>query len=133
MDAEEKTKKTDFAPLEQRAGTTLHSSIKEYYEAFWFMDIGGRFREHRIALNPVIPGMEAAELEQMLLGGPFGSGYIAAHGGSLRHVPIGIHHPSDLLLVVDNANGDIAIEDWERGTFEVIAKDLAELVGELQC
>src|SRR5271166_5882052 len=70
----EKATKAVFATLEERAGATLHSSIKEYYDAFWFMDMGGRFREHRIELDPVIPGVETADLATMLLGGRFGSG-----------------------------------------------------------
>ena len=125
----------DFSEIERRAGVMLHPSIKDYYNAFWFLEMGGKLRTGNATLDPVRPGVGLADLEAKLFGGDYGgfrtAGYVAAHGGELRHVPIGLHHPSDLMLVVDNTNGEVAVEDHETGTFRVVAQGLAELISEL--
>jgi hypothetical protein len=113
----------------------LHPSIKAYYNAFWFLDMGGNFGAGSVTLDAVRPGVGLADLEAKLFGADYGglrtTGYIAAHDDELRHVPIGLHHPSDLILVVDNTNGTVAVEDHETGTFQIIAPGLAELIAEL--
>ena len=130
-----KSEQSDFAEIERRAGVTLHVSIKEYYNAFWFLDMGGKFRAGSATLDPVRPGVGLADLEAKLFGADYGdfrtTGYIAAHNGELRHVPIGLHHPGDLLLAVDNTSGAIAVEDHQTGKFQVITAGLAELISEL--
>jgi hypothetical protein len=130
-----KTEASDFAEIERRAGTTLHPSIKQYYNSFWFLGMGGKFREGRVTLDSVRPGIGLADLEAKLFGADYGSfrtaGYLVAHGGELRYVPIGLHHPDDLLLVMNNSDGTIAVEDHESGTMSVIAGGLAELISEL--
>jgi len=35
-------------------------------------------------------------------------------------------------VVVDNASGEVSIEDWERGTFEPLALSLSELIRRLE-
>lgn len=130
-----KSEVSDFSEIERRASVSLHSSIKDYYNAYWFLEFGGKYRAGSVSLDPVKPGVGLTELEDKLFGRTYGayhvSGYITTHGGQLRHVPIGLHHGDDLLLVVDNASGEIAVEDHERGSFEVIAGGLAELIAGL--
>lgn len=130
-----KSEEYDFTEIERRAGVALHPSIKDYYNAFWFLEMGGKLRTGNATLDPVRPGVGLADLEAKLFGADYGgfrtTGYVAAHNGKLRHVPIGLHHPSDLLLVVDNTNGTVAVEDHETGTFQVVAPGLAELISEL--
>lgn len=127
---------TDLSELERRAGSVIHPSIKDYFNTFWFMAMGGRFADARVTLDPVVPGRDLADLEQRLFGADYGpykvSGYLATHGGVLRHIPIGLHHPDDLLLVVDNATGEVLVEDHERGTFTPLAPGLAELIAGLR-
>jgi SecY interacting protein Syd len=132
----EKAEMADFSDIERRLGTTLHPSLVGYYNAYWFMEMGGRLGPHGITLDPVVPGRELSDFEEKLFGGQYGhyrtTGYLAEHGGVLSHVPIGLHHPSDLMLVVENTMGAVAIEDHERGTFEPIAVDLADLIARLE-
>ena len=47
------------------------------------------------------------------------------------HVPIGLDNQSSLQVVVNNRNGEVAIEDWETGRFEKIADSLDDLLARL--
>ncbi len=131
-----KLTESDFTEIELRAGVSLHPSIKQYYNAYWFLGLGGKFRERNVTLDPVRPGVDLADFEAKIFGAKYGSfcttGYLAAHEGELRHVPIGLHQPDDLLLVVNNSDGTVAVEDHESGTVMVIAGSLAELILELR-
>ena len=88
------------------------------------------------SLDPVVPGRELQDFERKLFGATYEhcrtTGYVAEHGGVPSHLPVGSPHPSDLLLVIDNTTGEVAVEDHERGTFEMIAGGLAELIAGLR-
>jgi SecY interacting protein Syd len=129
---QEKLEQSDFGKIERKAKTELHSSVKDYYNAYWFLTLAGKIGEHFVSLNPVIPKVALKELEKTLFGAVYGpyrtSGYIEAHGGVLTQVPIGLHSPSDLVVVVDNRTGAVCVEDHETDRLETIAASLAELI-----
>ena len=114
----------DFSDTEKKLAVQLHHSIKEYYNSYWFFDLAGSYLEYGIELNPVIPGIEVRDFYTSL------QGYKEAHHNELKNIPIGIES-NGLLVVVDNENGQVKIEDYERGSFEVISKSLAELISML--
>lgn len=117
---------SDLAPIESQLGTSLHPSVKEYVNCFWFCSLGGTFRSRAIQLDPVLPGISPADFEDRVLG------YCRVHGGRLRHVPIGLEADRGLLLVVDNSTGEIMVEDAEVGELQVLAGGLAELISGLE-
>lgn len=103
----------------------LHPSLDAYFNAWWFAALEGRLGDYGITLLPVLPGRE---LDTFLAQA---RGYAEAHDGRLDHVPIGIEFDG-LQVVVDNRTGEVAIEDWERGTFTVIAAGLEDLIARLE-
>jgi Syd protein (SUKH-2) len=103
----------------------LHPSIDAYFNSWWFCSMEGGFGGRGITLMPVMPGIE---LDSFLLQA---RGYARAHDGVLDHVPIGVDFEG-LLVVVDNHAGNIAIEDWERGRFDVLTDRLSNLISGLQ-
>ncbi|MDM5155407.1 SecY-interacting protein Syd [Bacillus sp. DX1.1] len=114
----------DFSDIEKNLEIQLHHSIKEYYNSYWFLDLAGSYLEYNLELNPVIPGIELRDFYITL------QGYKKAHHNELKNTPIGIEC-NGLLVVVDNENGQVKIEDYERGSFEVISNSLAELISVL--
>lgn len=114
----------DFSDIEKKLAVQLHHSIKEYYNSYWFFDLAGSYLEYEIELNSVIPGIEVRDFYISL------QGYKKAHHNELKNIPIGIES-NGLLVVVDNENGQVKIEDYERGSFEVISKSLVELISML--
>ncbi|MBC6972201.1 SecY-interacting protein Syd [Bacillus sp. Xin] len=114
----------DFSNIERELAIQFHHSIKEYYNSYWFLDLAGNYLEHNLELNSVIPGIELRDFYTSL------QGYKKAHHNELKNIPIGIEC-NGLLIVVDNENGQVNIEDYERGSFEVISNSLAELISML--
>ncbi|WP_336047114.1 hypothetical protein [Solibacillus ferritrahens] len=58
-------------------------------------------------------------------------GYKKNHGDSLEKIPIGIEG-NGLLVVIENNSGIIQLEDFERCTFDNIADNIQELIGNLR-
>ncbi|PEY43927.1 SecY interacting protein Syd [Bacillus cereus] len=114
----------DFSDIERELVIELHHSIKEYYNSYWFLDLAGNYLEYNLELNSVIPGIELRDFYISL------QGYKKAHHNELKNIPIGIEC-NGLLVVVDNENGQVKIEDYERGSIEVISNSLAELISML--
>lgn len=103
----------------------LHPSVDAYFNSWWFAALEGQLGRYGITMMPVLPGIE---LNNLLLQA---RGYAQAHGGRLDHVPLGVEF-NGLQVVVDNDTGEVAIEDYERGTFETIATSLAALIERLE-
>lgn len=103
----------------------FHPSIDAYFNSWWFGSMAGGFADRGLTLIPVMPGIE---LDSFLADA---RGYAEAHGGLLDHVPIGVEF-NGLQVVVDNRTGSVAIEDWERGTFDIFSDRLSDLIARLQ-
>lgn len=121
----EMTVSLDFTNLENEFNIKLHKSIVEYFNSYWFADLDGFYQEYYIALEPVLPNREIRSFRELL------NGYKENHGDSLKKIPIGIEG-NGLLLVIENDSGIIQLEDFERGTFEYIAENISELIGNLR-
>ncbi|MRX72851.1 SecY-interacting protein Syd [Bacillus lacus] len=117
----EKTLSQDFTSLENEFDIKLHKSIVEYFNSYWFADLDGFYKEHYIALKPVLPKSEISSFRESL------KGYKENHGNSLKKIPIGIEG-NGLLVVIENKSGIIQLEDFERGTYEHIAENMQELI-----
>ena len=63
----------------------------------------------------------------MSLGMCIGIGAGTAFGAAFNNIPIGMGF-NGLLVVVDNENGQVKLEAYESGSFEVICDSLAELI-----
>ncbi|CAI8760470.1 MULTISPECIES: SecY-interacting protein Syd [Bacillus] len=114
----------DFSVIEKKLAIQLHHSIKEYYNSYCFFDLAGSYLEYNLELNPVIPGIELRDFYITL------QGYKKSHHNELKNIPIGMEC-NGLLVVVDNENGQVKIEDYEKGSLEVISNSLAELISML--
>lgn len=68
-------------------GIQLYNSIKEYYNSYWFLDLGGNYLGYDFELNPVIPGIELHDFYVSL------QGYRGAHDNQLNNIPIGMEFP----------------------------------------
>ncbi len=100
----------------------LHESIHRWFNSWWFCACEGPVAGYMLVLEPVAPGVE---LDSFLTKA---RGYAAVHGGVLDRVPIGIDSASSLQVVVDNHDGSVGIEDWERGTITNLAPSLEALL-----
>ncbi|BFH16751.1 SecY-interacting protein Syd [Paenibacillus melissococcoides] len=54
----EKEMQEDFEAIEANIDLHLHSSIKEYFNSFWFLNLQGFYNSKLIILEPVQPGMD---------------------------------------------------------------------------
>jgi len=113
-----KSEMFDLSELEKNANIQVHESIKAFLNAWWFGFLSVKFLDFRFDIDPIIPGnYKAAFLQQLL-------GYRSAHQGHLDHMPIGIEMDRDLLLIVRNSSGEICVEDFDAGTYQVICESL---------
>lgn len=115
----------DFTSLEDEFDIKLHKTIVDYFNSYWFADLDGFYKEHYITLEHVLPITEISSFRDSL------KGYKENHGNSLKNIPIGIEG-NGLLVVIENDSGIIQLEDFERGTFVPIAKNIQELIGNLR-
>jgi hypothetical protein len=74
-----------------------------------------------LQLQPVHPGIETKGFLVKLLG------YRDAHDGLMDHVPIGTER-NGLLVVVSSQDGQVKLEDYERGALHPLAVSLPELI-----
>lgn len=79
----EKNKKNDLMQIEEKFGIRLHTSIRDYFNSYWFAEIDGFICTHYIRLEPVLPNIEFDSFEGNL------EGYINNHN-KIDKVPIGI-------------------------------------------
>jgi hypothetical protein len=115
----------DFKSLEEEFETIFHSSIIDYFNSYWFADLDGFFKKHYIKLEPVLPNTEINSFRESM------EGYKLNHGDRLENIPIGIEG-NGLLVVIENNSGRVQLEDFERGSFEVIADNIQELMVNLR-
>ncbi|NJJ42434.1 SecY-interacting protein Syd [Paenibacillus sp. 7028] len=115
----------DFKSLEENLGIRIHPSVIEYFNSYWFVDLDGFIKDHYIKLESVLPKADIESYRNMLMG------YKNNHNNKLEHIPIGIEG-NGLIVVVDNENGSVKLEDFERNSFEVISEGIKQLITTLR-
>lgn len=122
----EKKSISDFKEIEETLEIKLRGEIKEYFNSYWFAELAGFYKGFNIILEPVLPGIEINNFVVQLIG------YKGAHEGKLDNILIGLEVENNYLVVVDNLNGNIKLEDYESGNYEVIAKSLEDLISNIK-
>lgn len=121
-----KIKCHDLSDLETSFNCAFHQDLKDYFNSFWFCELGGFFKEYSIQLEPVFPGIEFEDFEMNL------EGYKSVHNNQLDHIPIGFETNQNLLVVVENSTGVVKLEDSETGKFKSLSRNLAALIHEME-
>ncbi|MBC6972209.1 SecY-interacting protein Syd [Bacillus sp. Xin] len=115
----------DFIHLEQEMDVQFHQTVIMYINSYWFAELNGFYRNYYIELEVVLPNIELNSFTERL------KGYKANHQDRLNHIPIGIEG-NGMLVVIDNENGKVKLEDFERGSFETISENIQELISNLR-
>ncbi|WP_410983405.1 SecY-interacting protein Syd [Bacillus cereus] len=115
----------DFIHLEQEMDVQFHQTVIMYFNSYWFAELNGFYRNYYIELEVVLPNIELNSFTERL------KGYKANHQERLNHIPIGIEG-NGMLVVIDNENGKVKLEDFERGSFETISENIQELISNLR-
>ncbi|MGE7184023.1 SecY-interacting protein Syd [Peribacillus sp. NPDC006672] len=121
----EKTTLHDFKQLEEILEVVFHKSIVEYFNSYWFADLDGYTNDSYIKLEAVLPNIKCDSFRGAL------EGYKTNHNKRLDNIPLGIEG-NGLLVVVDNENGRVKLEDFERNSFEVISESIEALISKLR-
>lgn len=121
----EKREFHDLKTLEEALDTRIHPSIIEYFNAYWFVDLEGFIQDHNVNLESVQPGKFVQSFRDLLIG------YKNNHDSKLAHIPIGIEGDG-LIVVVDNEDGSVKFEDFERNSYEVLSESLEQLISTLR-
>jgi SecY interacting protein Syd len=121
----EKNDYSDFKCLEEDLGVKLHQAVTEYFNAYWFIDLDGFIKHHYIKLESSLPGAGIDSYISLV------KGYKANHNNRLENIPLGIEG-NGLIVVVDNKDGSVKLEDFERSSFEVISLSIEELITTLR-
>lgn len=122
----EKVNLEDFSEIEKVLGLKIHSSIKEYFNSYWFLNLQGFYGSRLVNLEPVEPGKCVLEFFQAM------KQYEENNGRELRYIQIGFISPEDMTISVDNKTGQIFLEDFETEENEVLANSLVELINNLK-
>ncbi len=117
----EKKEIYEFSSLEEKLGIRMHVSVIEYFNSYWFADLDGFITDHYIKLESVQQTTDIESYFNLLVG------YKHNHDNKLEHIPIGIEG-NGLIVVVDNQNGLVKLEDFERKSFEVISEGIEQLI-----
>ncbi|MFS0889871.1 SecY-interacting protein Syd [Peribacillus frigoritolerans] len=121
----EKTTSHDLKELEENLGVGFHKSIIEYFNSYWFANLDGFLNDFYIKLDGVLPNFEFDSFRGTL------EGYKSNHNNRLENIPLGIEG-NGLLVVIDNENGKVKLEDFERNSFEVISESIEALISKLR-
>lgn len=118
----EKTSVHDLGPLERRFGISFHSSIFEYFNSYWFLQLGGQLDRRSIELMPVVPGLELDQFTTVL------QSLVDHYGPAWGWAPIGIEANTGFAVVTKTDSGAVALWNLERESAESIAPDLSALI-----
>ncbi|MGW6299768.1 SecY-interacting protein Syd [Peribacillus butanolivorans] len=121
----EKTTSHDLKQLEENLEVVFHKSIIEYFNSYWFADLDGFLNDFYIKLEAVLPNFEFDSFQRTL------EGYKSNHNNRLENIPLGIEG-NGLLVVIDNENGKVKLEDFERNSFDIISESIEELISKLR-
>lgn len=121
----EKTTSYDLKELEENLGVGFDKSIIEYFNSYWFANLDGFLNDFYIKLDAVFPNFEFDSFRGTL------EGYKSNHNNRLENIPLGIEG-NGLLVVIDNENGKVKLEDFERNSFEVISESIEALISKLR-
>lgn len=117
----EKKTTHDFCLIEEKLGIKIHGSVEEYFNSYWFADLDGFINSHYIKLESVLSKADIESYCSLL------SGYKINHNNKIEYIPIGIEG-NGLIVVVDNRDGSVKLEDYERTSFEVISEGIEQLI-----
>jgi hypothetical protein len=117
-----KDRHEDFDKIEKMIGITINSTVKEYFDSYWFLEIEGFYNSKRINLEPNEPDKDIVRYFQNM------KQYEKNIGNLFRYIQIGVISPEDMSIAVDNETGKIVIQDYETGNVEVMAESLEELI-----
>lgn len=115
----------DFIHLEQEMDVQFHQTVIMYFNSYWFAELNGFYKNYYIELETVLPNIELNSFEEQL------KGYKENHQERLKYIPIGIEG-NGMLVVIDNENGKVKLEDFERDSFETISESIQELISNLR-
>lgn len=118
----------DFSESEAKARFSLHPSVKEFFNSFWFFALRGKHeRLGSVTLFAVLPGLQPQEYEQVL------AGYREWWGNRETHfAPIGDSANNDT-IVVHGSTGEVHFMwDTETPNPEYLAPTLAEFIDSLE-
>jgi hypothetical protein len=121
----EKNISHDLTQLEERLEIDFHPVIYEYFNSYWFAELDGFYNNHYIKLEAVLPNFEFGSFGMII------EGYRNNHNNALENIPIGIEG-NGLLVVIDNKDGKVKLEDYERGSFEIISESIHKLISNLR-
>lgn len=121
----EKTTSHDLNQLEENLEVVFHKTIIEYFNSYWFADLDGFINDFYIKLEAILPNFEFDSFRGTL------EGYKSNHNNRLENIPLGIEG-NGLLVVIDNLNGKVKLEDFERNSFEVISENIEALISKLR-
>jgi SecY interacting protein Syd len=122
----EKSSTSDLEPLEAIRGAPISGDLHEYFNSYWFCAMGGRYDEHAVQLEPVLPGAELDSVERNY------GGYVHAHDGERGFIPIGFETGQGRLLVIDASSGEVLLEDYDTGKRVPVADGLETLITRLR-
>lgn len=121
-----KDKAENLGSLETVIGASLHGDVKAYWNAYWFLTLGGKVDGLSLELMPVVPGVGIKDFEQRT------KEYVTAHSRRAgEEVPIGLES-NGMLIVLRNSDGTVLLEDFERGRFQAVASSLTDLLLRIQ-
>jgi len=112
-------KNVDFSKLEQKYSIHIHDQIKEYYNAYCFLELCGFYRGEAISIEGINELTDAAVIMENLL------------ESNEEYLLIGYNTSCGLPLYVNIFNGQVVIWDWEIEKGYLFASSLAEILSNL--
>ncbi len=100
----------------------IHPSILEYLNSCWFLHLHGVVEDVMLELEAVPPGMELFRFLRSA------RAYKESHDNQLDFVPIGLATEEALQIVIDNKDGSVYLDDWEKGQRRWLADGLVDLL-----
>lgn len=115
-----KTRFHDFKDIEEKFGIQVHQEIKDYFNSFWFLSLGGRFGNYCIDLLEVVPGIELEGFQWMLEG--------CESVDDFRFFSIGSEGEGSHSVYFCNETGKIFLFDDETEKLEFLCDSLLHLL-----
>jgi hypothetical protein len=117
-----KDRTTDHGAVERRFGAAFHPSVHEYFNAYWFLALGGHHERRALELTPVVPGAELDDFTQQL------EAAVRDRGAAWPWTPLGIETNTGFPVVVSATDGSVALWNFEIESLEPVAADLGSLI-----
>lgn len=125
----ERTECINSEKLSGEIGFQIHSSLIEFINSYFFLEMSGSYREYEVSFDSIVPNtILSSFISRRCIP-------LKTNEEKIVLIQIGVINEEDndnLLMCLVNSTGQIVCYDYDKKTIQVISESLNELISNLE-